>query len=92
MAILRTTLGQADSSVEAENVTTRSTNGYFEINKSKLYALDEAVKAPMAQRSQAGLGAEMFSLEAFVGTISDEVESLRKQGHTDDVIGGYHTD
>jgi hypothetical protein len=56
------------------------------MNKSKSYALEEAVKAQMALRSLAGLGPEMFPLEAFVGMISDEVESLRKQGHTDDVI------
>ncbi|GAC1356887.1 MAG: hypothetical protein NVSMB31_17400 [Vulcanimicrobiaceae bacterium] len=37
-------------------------------------------------REAAGLGPEQFPLEAFVGMISDEIETLRKQGRTDDEI------
>jgi hypothetical protein len=34
----------------------------------------------------AGMGPEQFPVEAFVGMISDEVEALRKKGHTDQQI------
>jgi hypothetical protein len=56
------------------------------MTKPKLYTLDEALKAQTALRAQAGLGPEMFPLEAFVGMISDEIESLRKCGKSDDEI------
>ena len=52
----------------------------------KLYRLEEAVRAQKALREAAGLGPEMFPLEAFVGMISDEIEQLRSQGKTDDEI------
>jgi hypothetical protein len=52
----------------------------------KLYPLDEALKAQKALRAQAGLGPEMFPMEAFVGMISDEIEVLRKRGKSDDEI------
>jgi hypothetical protein len=52
----------------------------------KMYPLDEAIKAQKALRDAAGLGPELFPLEAFVGMISDEVESLRKKGKGDEEI------
>ena len=51
-----------------------------------MYSLDEALKAQNALRDLAGLGPEMFPLQAFVGMISDEIQSLRKRGQTDDQI------
>ncbi len=53
---------------------------------SAVYPLEEAVKAQMASRSAAGLGPEMFPVQAFVGMISDEIDSLRKAGKTDEQI------
>jgi hypothetical protein len=52
----------------------------------KSYPVEEAVRAQKALRELAGIGPEMFPLQAFVGMISDEIEFLRKQGHTDDDI------
>jgi hypothetical protein len=52
----------------------------------KLFTLDEALKAQRALRTQAGLGPEMFPMQAFVGMISDEIDSLRKSGKSDDEI------
>lgn len=52
----------------------------------KMYPVDEAVKAHKALRAASGLGPEMFPVQAFVGMISDEIESLRKRGSTDDEI------
>ena len=51
-----------------------------------MYPVEEALKAQRALRSLAGLGPELFPLPAFVGMISDEVESLRNGGHTDEEI------
>ena len=51
-----------------------------------LYPVEEAVRAQKALRKLAGLGPEMFPIEAFVGMISDEVETLRSQGQSDDQI------
>jgi hypothetical protein len=51
-----------------------------------MYSLDEALKAQNALRDLAGLGPEMFPLQAFVGMISDEIQSLRKRGQSDDQI------
>ena len=48
-----------------------------------LYPIEEAIRAQKALRELAGLGPEMFPIPAFVGMISDEVETLRAQGHTD---------
>jgi len=56
------------------------------MNHSKMYPLEEALKAQKALRTMAGLGPEMFPMQAFVGMISDEVESLRKRGQSDDEI------
>jgi hypothetical protein len=47
------------------------------------YSLEEAIKAQKALRAAAGLGPEQFPIQAFVGMISDEIETLRKQGKTD---------
>ena len=52
----------------------------------KAYPIDEALRAQKALREAAGLGPEMFPLEAFVGMISDEIEKLRSQGKTDGEI------
>ena len=52
----------------------------------KFYPVEEAVRAQRALRAMAGLGPEMFPIEAFVGMISDEVEALRGQGRTDEQI------
>jgi hypothetical protein len=53
---------------------------------SKTYPLDEALKAQKALREAAGLPPEQFPLQAFVGMISDEIESLRKGGKSDEDI------
>jgi hypothetical protein len=49
----------------------------------KSYPVQEAIRAQQALRHLAGLEPEMFPIQAFVGMISDEVEALRKQGHSD---------
>jgi len=51
-----------------------------------MYPLEEALKAQKALRAAAGLGPEQFPVQAFVGMISDEVESLRKRGTKDEEI------
>ena len=51
--------------------------------EQKVYPVEEAIRAQKALRALAGLGREMFPLQAFVGMISDEVEALRAKGHTD---------
>ncbi|HEY0795046.1 MAG TPA: hypothetical protein VGD64_04625 [Acidisarcina sp.] len=50
------------------------------------YPIEEALRAQKALRDLAGLAPEMFPVQAFVGMISDEVETLRTQGHTDEQI------
>ena len=52
----------------------------------KSYPLEEALLAQKALRDLAGLEPETFPIQAFVGMISDEVEILRGQGHTDQAI------
>lgn len=52
----------------------------------KTYPIEEALKAQRSLRDAAGLEPEQFPMEAFVGMISDEIESLRKRGRTDDEI------
>ena len=52
----------------------------------KTYPVEQAVLAQKALRQAAGLGPEMFPVEAFVGMISDEVEKLRAQGKSDEEI------
>jgi hypothetical protein len=56
------------------------------MDEYKVYPLEEALKAQEALRALAGLGPEMFPMQAFVGMISDEIESLRKRGQSDDEI------
>ena len=53
---------------------------------NKTYPLEEALRAQKALRTLAGLGPEMFPVEAFIGMISDEIEQLRKTGHNDEEI------
>jgi hypothetical protein len=52
----------------------------------KTYPIEQALRAQKALREAAGLTPEMFPIEAFVGMISDEVETLRSQGKTDEDI------
>ncbi len=52
----------------------------------RVYPVEEAVRAQAALRSLAGMGPEMFPLEAFVGMISDEIEALRANGFDDERI------
>ena len=49
----------------------------------KTFPIDQALRAQAALRNAAGLGPEMFPVQAFVGMISDEVEHLRSQGMSD---------
>jgi hypothetical protein len=53
------------------------------MSEPKMYPLNEALKAQTALRSLAGLGPEVFPINAFVGMISDEIETLRKTGKSD---------
>jgi hypothetical protein len=50
----------------------------------KTYPLEEAVRAQTALRELAGLGPQRFPIQAFVGMISDEIESLRNQGRSEE--------
>lgn len=50
------------------------------------YPVEQALRAQAALREAAGLGKEMFPIQAFVGMISDEIEELRKMGSTDEEI------
>ena len=49
----------------------------------KMIPLQDALDAQKALREAAGLGPEVFPIQAFVGMISDEVETLRKAGKSD---------
>ena len=53
------------------------------MSEPKTYPVEEAVKAHKALRAASGLGLELFPTQAFVGMISDEIESLRKRGKND---------
>lgn len=55
-------------------------------NDSRQFSVDEAVGAQKALRQAAGLEPEKFPIEAFVGMISDEIDSLRKSGKNDEEI------
>ena len=57
----------------------------------RVYSVSEAVRAQKALRDAAGLGPEMFPVQAFVGMISDEIEQLRTQGKSDEEIAGLIT-
>jgi hypothetical protein len=48
--------------------------------------VEEALKAQKSLRDAAGLAPEQFPVQAFVGMVSDEIETLRKRGKTDDEI------
>lgn len=52
----------------------------------KTFSVEDAIQAQKALRTLGGLGPETFPLEAFVGMISDEIEHLRKLGHSDQKI------
>jgi hypothetical protein len=56
------------------------------MSEQKSYPLEEALKAQKALRRQAGLAPEQFPVQAFVGMISDEIDSLRKLGQSDEQI------
>ena len=56
------------------------------MNSSRMYPLEEALKAQKSLREAAELGPEQFPIQAFVGMISDEIEALRKRGKSDDDI------
>ncbi len=58
-------------------------------NRGKTFLLGEALKAQQALRHAAGLGAEHFPVEAFVGMISDEVQALREKGWSNDQIAEH---
>ena len=58
----------------------------------KMYPVEEAIKAQKSLRDAAGLAPEQFPIQAFVGMISDEIESLRKRGKTDDEIASLIRD
>ncbi len=57
----------------------------------KTFDVEQAIRAQKALRQAAGLGPEMFPMQAFVGMISDEIETLRSQGKTDDQIAALIT-
>lgn len=46
----------------------------------------QAATAQTALRRALGLDPEQFSVPAFIGMVSDEIEQLRTQGKTDDQI------
>ena len=56
------------------------------MNSPPAYPVDEALKAQRALREAAGLAPEQFPIQAFVGMISDEIESLRQAGKSDEDI------
>lgn len=56
------------------------------MTEPRTYPLNEALKALDALRGAAGLAPEQFPVQAFVGMISDEVETLRTQGRSDEEI------
>ena len=56
------------------------------MSQSKTYPVEEALKAQKSLREAASLSPEQFPIQAFVGMISDEIESLRKRGKSDEQI------
>jgi len=56
------------------------------MDSHKTYSIEEALRAQTALRTMAGLEPETFPVQAFVGMISDEIEHLRTQGHSDEKI------
>ncbi len=57
----------------------------------KQFSLEEALRAQKALRDAAGLAEEIFPVQAFVGMISDEVETLRNKGLSDHDIAAIIT-
>jgi hypothetical protein len=55
----------------------------------EFYPVEEAVKAQKALRTAAGLGPEMFPLQALVGMISDEIDLLRQCSKSDKQIAAW---
>lgn len=55
-------------------------------DSQRKYPLEEALRAQKALRDKAGLAPEMFPVDQFVGMISDEIESMRQRGHSDQEI------
>ena len=60
-------------------------------SQTRTYSLQQALSAQKALRDFAGLQPETFPVEAFVGMISDEIETLRAQGRTDEQIANTIT-
>ena len=56
------------------------------MTQSRMYHVEEAVKAQKTLRAACGLGPELFPIEAFVGMISDEIQALRGAGKSDEDI------
>ncbi len=56
------------------------------MSQPRMYPVEEAIKAQKSLRHAAGLGPEQFPIQAFVGMISDEIETLRANGKSDDEI------
>jgi hypothetical protein len=54
--------------------------------QERTYPLEQALRAQKALRDLAGLPPEMFPVSSFVGMVSDEIETLRQQGHSDEQI------
>jgi hypothetical protein len=52
----------------------------------RTYTIEEGLNAQSALRAAAGIAPEEFPIEALVGMISDEIETLRTQGKSDDQI------
>lgn len=57
-----------------------------EPSEEATYPIEQALRAQKALRDLAGLTPEEFPLDAFVGMVSDEIEILRNQGHSDEDI------
>lgn len=55
-------------------------------SSGQTFPVEEAIEAQRALRKMAGMPPEMFPVQAFVGMISDEIQSLRERGHTDEEI------
>jgi hypothetical protein len=51
-----------------------------------MVSLEAALQAQKALRDAAGLEAEQFPVQAFVGMVSDEIEQLRNLGRSDEQI------
>ena len=50
------------------------------------FTLEQALKAQRALRAAAKLPDEQFPIQAFIGMLSDEIETLREQGRSDEEI------